>query len=95
MAATKSNKPARKRTRKPAETVTFSSVKQTCASKSGRNADKLGKQMRGYIRSHDAQLRESFGWPPESKAHADGNRYPDLPRAAADALIERFGAKKS
>lgn len=86
MAATKS----KKNTRTRSETVSLSAVRNTIAQERGREVEKVGKQMRAYIRSHDADLRKQFNWPPESKERADGNRYPDMPRACADALTAHF-----
>jgi hypothetical protein len=82
-------KAARKRTPKDAP-VTLSSVVQTIASKRDMDATKCGKLVRSYIRGHDADLRKAFKWPPNDKQRADGNRYPPMPRKAADALQAHF-----
>lgn len=81
------DKPKSKPARKP---VPLSTVVQTVSNK--RNADntKMGKQVRSYIRGHDADLRKAFKWPPTDKQRADGNRYPPMPPKCADALIAHF-----
>lgn len=76
---TRSNKP-----------VALSAVVQTVANKRNADATKMGKQVRSYIRGHDADLRKAFKWPPTDKQRADGNRYPPMPRKCADALIAHF-----
>lgn len=68
------------------DTVSLSTVISQVAAKRDRDATKEGKRVRGYIRSHDAELRSTFNWPPESKGHKDGNRYPEMPRACATHL---------
>lgn len=79
-------KPAH-RTRKP---VSLSSVVQTVANKRKQDSTKMGKQVRSYIRGHDADLRKTFKWPPSDKERADGNRYPPMPAKCAQHLIEHF-----
>lgn len=79
--------PKAKRSSKP---VALSAVVQTVATKRKADSTKMGKQVRSYIRGHDADLRKAFKWPPTDKQRADGNRYPPMPRKCADALIAHF-----
>lgn len=79
-------KPAQK-TRKP---VPLSTVVQTVSSKRNADSTKMGKQVRSYIRGHDADLRKAFKWPPTDKQRADGNRYPPMPAKCAQHLITHF-----
>lgn len=81
--------------RKPRKDVPLSNVVQTIASKRDADATKIGKQVRSYIRGHDADLRKAFKWPPTDKQRADGNRYPPMPSKCADGLIAHFTRSKS
>lgn len=78
-----------------AKDVPLSNVVQTVANKRDADATKMGKQVRSYIRGHDADLRKAFKWPPTDKQRADGNRYPPMPRECADSLIAHFTRQSS
>jgi hypothetical protein len=83
------------RTKNTNTTVPLSNVVQSVASKRDADATKIGKQVRSYIRGHDADLRKAFKWPPNDKQRADGNRYPPMPRECADSLIAHFTRQSS
>jgi hypothetical protein len=83
------------RTKNTNTTVPLSNVVQSVASKRDADATKIGKQVRSYIRGHDADLRKAFKWPPSEKQRADGNRYPPMPRECADSLIAHFTRQSS
>jgi hypothetical protein len=81
------------RTRKPkqsSEPRTLSSVVNTIANANDADATKTGKRVRAYIRSHDADIRKTFAWPPKEKGHKDGNRYPAMPAECAAFLVEKL-----
>lgn len=82
---TKQKSPAKRSTRKP---VTLSSVVATVAAKKGTEPTATGKRVRQYIRSHDAELRKTFKYPPSAKVARDGNRYPAMPAKVARHLID-------
>jgi hypothetical protein len=85
------NKTTRTRKATPkAEPRTLSSVVNSIAQANDADATKTGKRVRAYIRSHDADLRKTFAWPPEEKAHKDGNRYPAMPNECASFLVEKL-----
>jgi hypothetical protein len=78
-------KPKPKRTRKP---VALSHVIATVAERKGRDTTATGKRVRNYVRSHDAELRKAFNWPPKQKVARDGNRYDAMPAKCAKHIID-------
>lgn len=56
----------------------------------GIEADKAAKMLRSRIRANDSILFTKSAWPAlvaQGKANKDGNRYPPMPPATADALF--------
>jgi hypothetical protein len=92
---TKSKTPRTRKSAPKSEPRTLSSVVNTVAQANDADATKTGKRVRAYIRSHDADLRKTFSWPPEEKAHKDGNRYPAMPADCASFLIEKLARSAS
>ena len=71
------------------KTFTLSAVVATAAERSGKNPDKVGKEIRARIRRNFDDLQEV--WPQlEDKENRDGNRYPVMPAAAAKELLAPY-----
>lgn len=69
--------------------VTLSAVVAKASELSGKEAEKCGKEIRGRIRRNFDDLAKS--WPQlEAKDNRDGNRYPAMPVAVAQTLLEPY-----
>lgn len=67
-------------------TVTLSTVVNTIANKRDRDATKVGKSVRAYIRSHNADLVK-MGWT-SLRDHGKGDSYRPMPRKVAQHIVK-------
>jgi uncharacterized protein with WD repeat len=73
------------------ETVEVKELAARIAKAKGIDADKAGKLLRSRIRGNFDTLATKAAWPAlvtQGKANKDGNRYPAMPAATAEALFK-------
>lgn len=73
------------------ETQSLKDLAARIAKAKGIEADKAGKLLRSRVRGNFDLLNTKANWPAmaaQGKVNKDGNRYPELPLATADALFK-------